>query len=68
MHRKMTLLVVKNYFGTLSGSLSTVLLNEGTILEASKIVNNGTSFLAYECNFNGQTIYVKPTIGFVQEV
>lgn len=63
---KTKLTILKDFSAQVEGQLNPVTLLAGTNLEAVRIVNNGTPFLAYECILMGHRIYVKPTIGYVQ--
>jgi hypothetical protein len=60
-----TLTVIKDFHYTIQGSLQTFPLKAGTVLTWTRILNNGTTFMAYECQHEGKTVYVKPIIGYV---
>lgn len=65
MSNRVTLKILKDLWCLKLGSVSGVMVPAGTVLESVGIVNNGTPFLAYLCNYNGSAIYVKPIIGWV---
>jgi hypothetical protein len=60
-----TLKIIKDFHASIQGSLNPLQLKAGTVLAWTQIVNNGTPFLAYECQHEGKTLYVKPFIGYV---
>lgn len=60
-----TLKIIQDFHASVQGSLNPLPLKAGTVLSWTKIVNNGTPFLAYECQHEGKTLYVKPLCGYV---
>lgn len=61
-----TITILADFHASQVGSLVPVTLPKGTTLLPRRIVNNGTAALAYECEFEGRIIYVKPLVNFVQ--
>lgn len=60
-----TLKIVKDFNCKVQGELNPLSLPAGTMLTATKLLNNGTPFLSYQCEYEGKTIYVQPRLGYV---